>query len=295
MYYKLDQNRDVLVKNILTRGKIYDFLRDSASSALEYTISDEEKPETLAARVYGRSDYHWIILLFNEIHDPYFEWPMSINEMENQLAKTYTGQVVYVDANTIFDVDRKELFDKKNPHFAEGDMVERRNREGNVVSTAQIVSWDPNLYKLVIDSVQGSFVPGESGMDILYSTNSKGKRISAEIKRTTTENRYALHHFESASTGEVISPLYRPRKKRSDGTMYIDRDRLIDRFVFGNVEAPDLGVDDEGNPLGVSRSVTNIEYEEKKNDAKRTIRVMRPEFIDPLLSDFRKLFLVNRR
>jgi hypothetical protein len=283
----------ILAKNILTRGKIHDFLKETAAGSLEYTIKDEEKPETLAARVYGRPDYHWIILLFNEIHDPFFKWPMSINEMENHLKRTYVGQSLYIDPFNIFDIDSRSLLDKKFRHFDVDDVVERKDHEGNVVASARIVSWEPTLYRLTIDDIVGSFVGDSRETSIIYSTTKTGKKISAPVVRVTTENQYALHHFENLN-GETISPLYRP-KTIQDGKTLENPGRIIDRFVFGGIEkAIPLGTDAEGNSLGVANSVTNIEYEERANDAKRKIRVMRPEMIDPLLVDFRRLFLVNR-
>jgi hypothetical protein len=59
---------------------------------------------------------------------------------------------------------------------------------------------------------------------------------------------------------------------------------------LGKVEYFDLGVDSSGESLGYANIVTNIQYEEEKNDSKRKIKVMRPEYIDPVLRDFRRLF-----
>lgn len=290
-YYRVDKKNSIVVKNILVRAKIHEFFRSSTSSALEYTIKDEEKPETLSARVYGRPDYHWIILLYNEIHDPYFKWPMSVNELEKHLQATYTGQSIYVNPLSIQDINSGKLFDKKYQHFNVGDVVVRKNRDGKVVASGSVVSWDPSFYKLVVDDVSGSFVGDSSGTSILYSTTKDKKDISVPIKRVTTENIYALHHFEKEN-GEIISPLYRPRQ--SSGESIVETpDRIIDRFVNG-VELIDIGVDPSGQQMGYVNSITNIQYEEKNNDSKRKIRVMRPEFIDSLLRDFRELFLFNR-
>ena len=87
--YRNDNGTFTIARNILTRGKIIDSIKESQSGYMEYTIKDEERPETLANRVYGRSDYHWIILLFNEILDPFFSWPLSVNEMEHQMQSIY--------------------------------------------------------------------------------------------------------------------------------------------------------------------------------------------------------------
>ena len=43
--YTDDRGNLVLVKNILTRAKILDIIKETQATALEYTIRDEERPE----------------------------------------------------------------------------------------------------------------------------------------------------------------------------------------------------------------------------------------------------------
>ena len=43
------------------------------------------------------------------------------------------------------------------------------------------------------------------------------------------------------------------------------------------------------NPGGFATIVTNAEYEEELNDAKRTIKIVYPEYIDQVLEEYRKL------
>jgi hypothetical protein len=59
---------------------------------------------------------------------------------------------------------------------------------------------------------------------------------------------------------------------------------------LGRVEVIDMGVDENDDSLGYANSITNISHEETVNEKKRNIKIMRPEYIDPLLRDFRKLF-----
>lgn len=292
--------RVILVKNILSRGKILDLVKEQGSVSLEYFIEDEEKPETLAHRIYGRSDYHWLILLYNEIIDPYFTWPLSVNEFETHMKDNYKGQSIFIDAPQLYDEDKKEYLDKKASHFEIGNIVEQRNLSGEVTAKATIIDWNPNLYKLVVDDVEGVFsgksLPisnHESVRRDLYTRNKNGKTITTGLMRVTEDNKYALHHFEDGK-GETISPFYRKKEIVTGGAVLENPSTVLHRYVFGGLERGiDMGIDESGESLGIANIVTNIEYEERKNEAKRKIKVMRPEYIDPVLRDFRKLFTVT--
>lgn len=299
----LDENGiPVVAKNILTRAKVLDIIKESQSGSLEYIIRDEERPETIASRVYGRPDYHWIILLFNEILDPYFKWPMSMNEFEKQMESVYSGKALFIYPPRLTDVEKNRLLDRRVPHFEEGDTVQQKKQDGTVIATATVKSWDPNLYKIVVDSVNGAFqLQGEAARQTsvigdptalsldIFTTNSKGKTISAPLVRITDDNRYGLHHFEK-SDGEIMSPLYRPTSLSDSGMRQESTSSLIDRYVLGRAEVIDMGVDKNNDSLGYASIVTNIAHEEAINDAKRNIKVMRPEYIDPMLRDFTRLF-----
>ena len=300
--YRDENGNYSIAKNILTRGKILDTIKQSQSGYLEYTIRDEERPETIAQRVYGRSDYHWIILLFNEILDPYFNWPMSMHEMEKHMEGIYGGKALIIYPNRLWDNDKRTLLDRRNPHFQVGDTIQQKDKNGVVLATATVKSWNPNLYKIVIENIEGVFAlqgeasihttvfgnPERLSLDI-HTTNSNGKAISVPLVRLTDDNKYALHHFEN-DNGETISPLYRPTSRDAEGVRHESPSTIIDSYSLGRVEIMDLGVDEDNVVLGYANMITNISYEEKVNDAKRNIRVMKPQFIDPLLRDFRKLF-----
>ena len=70
-YYTLDDARSVqLVRNIFLRVIITDEIKNNYSVYDEYDIQDGETPEILSSKIYGNSEYHWLILHMNEIIDP---------------------------------------------------------------------------------------------------------------------------------------------------------------------------------------------------------------------------------
>jgi len=54
-----------------------------------YDVRDGETPEMIAHRYYEESEYHWIILLANDIQDYYNEWPMAVPQLEKFIASKY--------------------------------------------------------------------------------------------------------------------------------------------------------------------------------------------------------------
>ena len=58
-------------------------------SLLPYTVIVPEKPDDVAFNYYGDTTYSWLVLISNNILDPYFEWPMSTREFEAYLKKKY--------------------------------------------------------------------------------------------------------------------------------------------------------------------------------------------------------------
>ena len=42
-----------------------------------YDVRDGESPESIAFKLYGSAEYHWVILYVNNIVDRYHDWPMS--------------------------------------------------------------------------------------------------------------------------------------------------------------------------------------------------------------------------
>ena len=42
-----------------------------------YDVKNGETPESIAFKLYGEAELHWIIMLVNDITDRYHDWPMT--------------------------------------------------------------------------------------------------------------------------------------------------------------------------------------------------------------------------
>lgn len=80
-------------RDILSQITVYD----------EYDIVDGETPEIIAEKVYGNSQYHWIVMLANDIYDYKADFPLTQLALDKFVEDKYGDQADaikhYVDAS----------------------------------------------------------------------------------------------------------------------------------------------------------------------------------------------------
>jgi hypothetical protein len=92
IYYDAAGNGNYkLVTNLLRRVQIKEGLRESAALFDLYDITGEETPESVAEQYYGDQKYYWIILLFNNIKDRYYDWPLAQEQFETYVNNKYAN------------------------------------------------------------------------------------------------------------------------------------------------------------------------------------------------------------
>ena len=63
----------------------------SISSYYDYTVQEGDRPDTLAYDYYGSASYTWLVLLANDIKDPYYDWPLFGDNFDAYIIKKYGG------------------------------------------------------------------------------------------------------------------------------------------------------------------------------------------------------------
>ncbi len=66
-----------LVRNLLKRVKLRAGLKSGLFLFDKYDVIEGEKPEDVAFKLYGDADFHWVILMTNDIKDRFYDWPMT--------------------------------------------------------------------------------------------------------------------------------------------------------------------------------------------------------------------------
>jgi hypothetical protein len=88
------------VTNIIARFSFEQKLKENASAFYKYDIQDSDTPEIIASKYYDSSERHWIVLLFNDIIDPQFDWPLDSRTIIEYIDSKYSVPQFADTANT---------------------------------------------------------------------------------------------------------------------------------------------------------------------------------------------------
>lgn len=89
--YRLSDYSEEYVTDLTLRFAFEKGLKSSVSGLFNYYVKDGDTPEIIASKIYGSVERHWIILLFNEIIDPQFDWPLSYMNFQKYVTEKYAS------------------------------------------------------------------------------------------------------------------------------------------------------------------------------------------------------------
>jgi hypothetical protein len=75
---------DLLTRIATIKGNI-----DDASLYYKYSIQEGDTPEMIASKYYNDPELHWIVLVFNDIIDPFYDWPMHYQQLIDYITNKY--------------------------------------------------------------------------------------------------------------------------------------------------------------------------------------------------------------
>lgn len=252
--YLYDGENRKSVVDILRRVALREGLKSNGDLFVKYRMNDAERIWNIAERVYDRADYHWIIWLMNDIVNPYTDMPRNQEELTEYIDRNYTGYSLYFDVR------------EYGGTFQVGETVS----DGSGY-TAVVTKWNPTFRELVVET--------ESGSSALTTrlNNSETITITGATSTATgtlkrrVQHKFAVAYFEDPDTKQVLSPIP-PSDLQVSGFSY-----PLEQYVSGSQSQ-------------TVTAVTNIENEERLNDAKRELKILRPEYVDQVIEELTRAF-----
>ena len=97
-----------ICKNILRRVAVREKVRTNTLLYDTYDVKEGESPESLADRLYGNTELHWVVLMVNNITDRYHDWPLSTPQFLDMIDEKYDN----VDAIHHYEITQSSGSDK---------------------------------------------------------------------------------------------------------------------------------------------------------------------------------------
>ena len=79
------------VTNIISRFSFQNNLKNNTNVFYKYQIQESDTPEIIAAKYYDNPERHWIVLMFNDIVDPQFDWPLEQRTLVEYINSKYSA------------------------------------------------------------------------------------------------------------------------------------------------------------------------------------------------------------
>ena len=96
----------IVVKNLFKRGKLREDIYQNIAFFTKYEIIGNDRPDNVAAEVYGDSDLDWVVLISNNIVNVQSEWPLLQNDFDRFMLDKYG---TYEKMNATHHYETKEV------------------------------------------------------------------------------------------------------------------------------------------------------------------------------------------
>lgn len=249
-------NRTVV--DITRRAKVVDSLLSDPYAFLPYTINEGDRPEDVAYYYYEDQNLVWLVYLANNIVDPYSQWPLSNEDLENSVQKKYAKDPS-VFANTAINVATNAITVNSHGYFTTDPVIFSAGplTASPLVNltTYYVIRVDQNTIKLATTAANAL-----SGTAINLTTTGAG---SHSIQRNLT--------VFLNSTQITTNVAYVENAEDPNVTV------TYDTYVYGGLTPAEWNV------------IRVYESELRKNEDKRSIYLINASYADQVERDLRKV------
>ena len=107
--YEFD-GKAIVIRDVIAQVELSKQIKAKKSLYQIYEIADGETPHDVAFKFYKDPNLNWVILVVNDIRDPYFDWPMSSDVLLDYVASKYD------DINGVhhYELDGREVQDNSS-------------------------------------------------------------------------------------------------------------------------------------------------------------------------------------
>ena len=279
-----DISNFISVKNLFKRGRIRPDIFGNLSFFTKYKIIGDERPDNVAFKEYDDSSLDWVVLLANNILNVQDEWPLPQTSLDEILLEKYG------------------TYDKLYSGVHHYETVEIKNSKGGVILPGELET--PKTWR-----TNGNYI---------QAINTKITQISgSESKIATVTMNNGIKDLVVGSEvyiNNVSSSVY---NGRFPVTSVLKVGDVVIRFTYvlpsiPAVKQPEIGGTEEvtftvegtvgtGNAYyyeyyddnayhtipaaNMTQAVTNYQYEIKKEDDKRNIFLLKPDYLNVIFYD----------
>ena len=285
----------VEVKNLFKRARLRSDIDAAITAFNYYKISEGERPDTLAKKIYNDSELDWVILVTNNITNIRDQWPLDGMNFTNYLLSKYgtsdmTEEEKYAKLNEIKHYETTAVKDQYNRSLLEAGLIV--DKDFTFTSTKEltrntVVSEVTLVLPFAVSLNAGDSItqPTATSGGYTFTGGSGVVKSSVTNKREIIINKVVGKFISTASGATAGNPLL-----LNGSTL------TADNGTAGNPSAVFIKYKTNTTPeiSNPVKGVSYYDYETKMNEQKRRIKVLRPDYLPVFISDMRSIMKYSR-
>ena len=283
-----DISNYITVKNLFKRGRLRPDIFGNLNFFNKYKIIGNERPDNIAFKEYGDSNLDWVILIANNILNLQDEWPLPQNSLDEILLEKYGS------------------YDKLYSEIHHYETIEIKNSKGGIILPGGLET--PNKCR-----TNGNYI---------QAINTKINQISGTESKIATVTMYnGIKNLDVGSEVYITNVSSDVYNGRFPITSVLKVGEVVIRFSYvlpsiPEVKQPEIlgteqvtftveGTVGTGNAYyyeyydnnsyntipaaKMTQAVTNYQYEIKKENDKRNIYILKPQYLNVVFNDMDKI------
>ena len=257
LYEVKKNNKKEELVNITKRFGLNILADDQSTVFYDYFIKDTDKPDIVATKYYDDPTMDWLILVVNNIVDPSWDWPLSQRDLNKFISDKYGSKNLIELPSDI----QTTVYNR-----AVGRVSGTTESNGTLEDIAFDVDGDGNI--TLQDNVDLLNLLNQNDSTDQHTNGQLTAAYLQEYYGATLKGKDGIHHFE-----EIKAP-----SKRTQGVTIPEQKKRISYTTYNTIAS------------GKKRIVTNKEYEEDLNEAKRTIKLVDRTLLRQIQSEAKNVF-----
>ena len=279
-----DISNFINVKNLFKRGKIRPDIFGNLNFFTKYKIIGDERPDNIAFKEYNDSSLDWVVLLSNNMLNVQDEWPLPQTSLDEILLEKYGS------------------YQKLHSGVHHYETIEIKNSKGGVILPGGLET--PNKWR-----TNGNYI---------QAINTKINQISGTESKIATVTMYnGIKNLDVGSEVYITNVSSEVYNGRFPITSVLKVGDVVIRFTYvlpdiPTVKQPEIGGTEQvtftvegtvgtGNAYyyeyyddnsyhtipvaNMIQTVTNYQYEIQKENDKRNIYLLKPDYLNVLFND----------
>ena len=289
------------VKNLFKRAKLRSDIDAAITAFNYYKISEGERPDTLAKKIYNDSELDWVILVTNNITNVRDQWPLDGQNFTNYLLSKYgtsdmTEEQKYAKLSEVRHYETTAVKDQYDRFLLEPGLIV--DKDFKFISTREVarnsvVSEVDLILPFPVSLNEGDSItqPTANSGGYTFNGGSGTVKISVTSKTEITLNNIIGTFIKTTPTDNVNDPggAFGNGLLLNGTEITVNAKNMNPSKVFTKYKtntSPEITYPVKG--------VSYYDYEVKMNEAKRKIKVLKPEYLSVFISDMRSIMKYSR-